>query len=127
MIESDGALAFMDQRPAAPGHVLVIPKAPVTSILDATDEQLADVMALARCVAIAQSRAFKADGLTGIALRQNNGAPNQHVGHFHLHLVPQYATPATIGRSGDDPRRAAACGRPHPGVSAATGCPSVKT
>jgi diadenosine tetraphosphate (Ap4A) HIT family hydrolase len=47
-------------------------------------------MAQARCVAIAQTAAFKADGITGISLSQNNGAPNQHVGHIHFHLIPTY-------------------------------------
>lgn len=88
--ETDGALAFMDRSPASPGHVLVIPKSPTVSLLDSTPEQLADVMALARCVAIAQTAAFTPDGMTGISLRQNNGAPNQHVGHLHVHVLPLY-------------------------------------
>ena len=93
VLADDDAVAFMDHRPQAPGHVLVIPRAPVVSILDATPEQLGDVMRLARCVAIAQAAAYRADGLTGITLQQNNGLPSQHVGHFHLHLIPRYATP----------------------------------
>lgn len=88
--ETDSALAFMDHRPSRQGHVLVIPKSPTVSLLDSTPNQLAGVMALARCVAIAQTVAFKSDGLTGISLAQNNGAPNQHVGHMHFHLIPTY-------------------------------------
>ncbi|HEY8572491.1 HIT family protein [Phenylobacterium sp.] len=88
--ETQSALAFMDYRPSRAGHVLVIPKSPTVSLLDATPQQLAGVMALARCVAIAQTVAFKADGITGISLDQNNGAPNQHVGHMHFHLIPNY-------------------------------------
>lgn len=89
--ETDTALAFMDHRPKSRGHVLVIPKSRTVSLLDSTPAQLAGVMALARCVAIAQTAAFKSDGLVGISLVQNNGAPNQHVGHLHVHLVPNYA------------------------------------
>jgi histidine triad (HIT) family protein len=89
--ETDTALAFMDHAPVRPGHVLVIPKSATVSLLDSTPEQLAGVMALARCVAIAQAAAFQADGMTGLSLSQNNGAPNQHVGHIHFHLVPTYA------------------------------------
>jgi len=88
--ETDAALAFMDKAPARPGHVLVIPKSSTVSLLDATPEQLAGVMALARCVAVAQTAAFAPDGMTGLSLRQNNGAPSQHVGHIHFHLIPTY-------------------------------------
>lgn len=88
--ETDRALAFMDGSQATVGHVLVIPKRPVVSLLDASAEDLAGVAALAKCVAEAQARAFAPNGMTGISLRQNNGAPNQHVGHLHVHLVPLY-------------------------------------
>jgi diadenosine tetraphosphate (Ap4A) HIT family hydrolase len=69
-----------------------VPRARVVSILDATPTQLAHVMTLARCIARAQAEGYKGDGLTGITLQQNNGLPGQHVGHFHLHLIPRYAT-----------------------------------
>jgi histidine triad (HIT) family protein len=93
VIANNGAVAFMDHRPQALGHVLVVPRAPVVSLIDATPKQLADTMALARCVARAQVAAYAADGLTGITLQQNNGLPNQHVGHLHMHLIPRYAGP----------------------------------
>jgi histidine triad (HIT) family protein len=90
---SDGAVAFMDHRPQAPGHVLVVPRSRVVSLLDASPDDLAKVMKLAQCVAGAQAAAYTAEGLTGITLQQNNGLPNQHVGHLHVHLIPKYATP----------------------------------
>lgn len=90
--ETERAFAFMDGSQATVGHVLVIPKRPVVSIYDASPEDLAAVMALAKCVAEAQRRAFTADGMTGLSVRQNNGAPNQSVGHLHVHLVPLYGT-----------------------------------
>jgi histidine triad (HIT) family protein len=93
--ETDAALAFMDRAPARPGHVLVIPKSPTVSLLDSTPEQLAGVMALARCVVLAQTAAFTPDGMTGLSLRQNNGAPSQHVGHLHVHLIPTYGDQPT--------------------------------
>lgn len=88
--ETDTALAFMDYRPARTGHVLVIPKSATVSLLDATPDQLAGVMAVVRCVAVAQTAAFRSDGMTGLSLRQNNGAPSQHIGHIHFHLIPTY-------------------------------------
>lgn len=88
--ETAGALAFMDNSPVLPGHVLVIPKAPVVSFLDASPTQIAAVMSLARCVADAQRKALAPDGMTGLQVRMNSGAPDQEVGHMHLHLLPRY-------------------------------------
>ncbi|HEY0053518.1 MAG TPA: HIT family protein [Caulobacteraceae bacterium] len=101
--ETQTALAFMDHAPAAVGHVLVIPKSATVSLLDSTPEQLAGVMALVRCVAIAQAAAFTPDGMMGMTLSQNNGGPNQHVAHLHFHLIPRYVV-AAAPASGPVPR-----------------------
>ena len=39
--EDDKALAFLDIMPRAPGHTLVLPKAPARNILDITPDDLA--------------------------------------------------------------------------------------
>ena len=44
---------------------------------------------MAARVATAARRVFAADGVT---LRQNNGAvSDQHLFHFHLHVIPRFA------------------------------------
>src|SRR6478609_10308671 len=42
--EDDRALAFLDIMPRAPGHTLVIPKAPARNLLDVKPDDLAHVM-----------------------------------------------------------------------------------
>ena len=85
--EDDDTLVIMDIMPRAPGHMLVLPKAPVRNLLDAEPEQLASCMAAAQKVAEAAKKAFKADGIT---LQQfSEAAGGQEVFHLHFHVVPR--------------------------------------
>jgi histidine triad (HIT) family protein len=87
--EDDKALAFLDIMPRAPGHALVLPKAPVRNILDASADDLAHVMTVAQKVAKAAMTAFGADGVT---IQQfNEGAGGQVVFHLHVHVIPRKA------------------------------------
>ena len=56
--------AFLDIMPRAPGHTLVIPKAPARNILDIDPEDFAHVARGAHTIARAAKIAFKADGIT---------------------------------------------------------------
>jgi histidine triad (HIT) family protein len=84
--ENEHALAFRDIRPAAPTHMLVIPKKHITSVASAEDGDallLGQLMLLARDVA-------KLDGLdaTGYRLVTNNGEnAGQSVFHVHVHVL----------------------------------------
>jgi histidine triad (HIT) family protein len=85
--EDDKTFAFLDIMPRAPGHTLVIPKAPVRNILDIALDDLAQVMKTTQMVARAAMTVFAADGLT---LQQfNEQAGGQVVFHLHFHVVPR--------------------------------------
>ena len=85
--EDDKALAFLDIMPRAPGHTLVLPKAPVRNLLDAGADDLAHVMKVAQKVAQAAMKVFAADGVT---IQQfNEGAGGQVVFHLHVHVIPR--------------------------------------
>jgi histidine triad (HIT) family protein len=85
--EDDGAFAFLDIMPRAPGHTLVIPKAPARNILDVKPDDLAHVMAVAQKIAQTAIRVFSADGVT---IRQSNEpAGGQDVFHLHVHVIPR--------------------------------------
>ena len=49
--EDDKVLAFLDIMPRAPGHTLVIPKAPARTLLDVAQPDLAHVMGVVQKVA----------------------------------------------------------------------------
>ena len=87
--EDDHALAFLDIMPRAPGHTLVLPKAPARNLLDVAPADLAHVMAVAQKVARASLKVFGADGIT---IQQfNESAGGQVVFHLHVHVIPRKA------------------------------------
>ena len=75
--EDEHVLAFLDIMPRAPGHTLVIPKAPARNILDISPDDFAHVARGAHKIAGAAMKAFNADGI----------------------LVGQYSTKPPAGRS----------------------------
>jgi histidine triad (HIT) family protein len=85
--ENDKVLAFLDIMPRAPGHTLVLPKAPCRNILDIAPDDLAAVALAAQKVAKAVVQVFAADGVT--VQQFNEGAGGQVVFHLHLHVIPR--------------------------------------
>src|SRR5690349_24804091 len=73
--EDDKTLAFLDIMPRAPGHTLVLPKAPARNLLDVGPVDLAHVMQVAQKIAKAAVKAFDADGIT--VQQFNEGAGGQ--------------------------------------------------
>lgn len=84
--EDDDVLAFKDINPAAPVHILVIPKRRVVNLLEATEEDerlMGKVMLTARKVAI--EAGLEEDGFRLVI---NNGAGvGQTVFHLHAHVL----------------------------------------
>ena len=86
--EDDKALAFLDIMPRAPGHALVLPKAPARNLLDIAPSDLAHVMQVAQKIAKAQMKVFGADGIT--VQQFNESAGGQVVFHLHVHVIPRH-------------------------------------
>jgi histidine triad (HIT) family protein len=87
--EDDRILSFLDIMPRAPGHTLVLPKAPCRNILDIEPDDLAAVALVGQRVAEAAVKVFNADGVT--VQQFNEGAGGQVVFHLHLHIIPRKA------------------------------------
>ena len=87
--EDDKALAFLDIMPRAPGHTLILPKAPARNLLDIAPDVLSHVAKVAQKVAKAAMTAFSADGIT--VQQFNEGAGGQVVFHLHVHVIPRKA------------------------------------
>src|SRR5215468_10860701 len=102
--EDDKALAFLDIMPRAPGHALVLPKAPARNILDVSPDDFAHVMRIAQKIAKVSVGVFGADGVT---LQQfNENAGGQVVFHLHVHVIPRkngiaLKPPASVKESPD--------------------------
>lgn len=85
--EDAHVFAFLDIGPLSRGHTLVIPKEPVPTLDQLSDESAAAVgRALPRlCRAV-----LKATGATAYNVLQNNGAAaHQAVFHVHFHIIPK--------------------------------------
>jgi histidine triad (HIT) family protein len=85
--EDDRTLAFLDIMPRAPGHTLVLPKAPARNILDVAPDDLAHVMTVAQRIAKVGMKVFEADGVT--VQQFNEPAGGQVVFHLHVHVIPR--------------------------------------
>ncbi|WP_420137217.1 HIT family protein [Sphingomonas sp.] len=86
--EDRDVLAFMDNAPASPGHVLVILKrSQARNLLEIRNSELKRLFRVARRIGAAELAGLGADGFT---IEQNNGY-GQSVPHFHIHVIPRYA------------------------------------
>ena len=95
VLEDDRTVAFLDLRPAARGHTLVVTREHLEHLWEADADSAAAVMRTAHEVAALLRERLRPDGLT---LRQNTGAASgQVVPHLHLHLVPRWVGDGSIG------------------------------
>lgn len=86
LFEDDDLLAFHDINPTAPTHVLVIPKAHLTSLADATSEHAALLGKLMLATKrVAEEAGLAKDGYRVVANTGANGG--QSVLHLHLHVI----------------------------------------
>jgi ATP adenylyltransferase len=80
---------LLNAYPYAPGHVMVAPYRHVAALQDLDDDELLDLMRLARRAVQAQTEAMTPDGFnTGLNLGKVAGAGI--VEHLHLHVVPRW-------------------------------------
>lgn len=86
VFENEHVLAFCDIQPAAPVHVLIIPKIHVASMNDVTPENLPLIMEIHRVAQqISQDLGISE---SGYRLINNCGSDGeQTVNHLHYHLL----------------------------------------
>jgi histidine triad (HIT) family protein len=79
--EDEQFFAFLDIRPLAKGHTLVIPKEEIDYIFDLGDDLLADMIKFSKKLGLAIEKVVpcKRMGMTVLGLE---------VPHAHIHLVP---------------------------------------
>jgi len=83
--EDEEILAFHDIHPAAPVHLLVVPKRHLDSLIDARPE---DQALLGKLVALAPRLAQEQGCDNGFRVVINNGPDGgQEVNHLHMHIL----------------------------------------
>jgi histidine triad (HIT) family protein len=85
VFEDDLVFAFRDIHPAAPTHVLIVPKKPIPRIAEATAD---DQKLLGHLLLKAAEVAKKLDLKNGYRLVINNGTDGgETVPHLHVHIL----------------------------------------
>jgi histidine triad (HIT) family protein len=87
--EDEHTIAIMDAGQVNPGHVLVIARRQVETILDLDDELAGALFRTVAKVARAVDAAFHPEGI--MVLQANRPAGGQTVPHLHVHVVPRHA------------------------------------
>jgi histidine triad (HIT) family protein len=88
--EDERTVAFMDINPATRGHVLVVPREHSADLTEIAEDDLAAVAAMAKRIAQRQKERLGADGIN--LINSCGKVAWQTVFHFHVHVIPRYAT-----------------------------------
>lgn len=81
--ENKKFLAFLDIRPVADGHLLIIPKKHFVWMQEADDKTIKDIFVLTKKIMLALKKSLNCDYV------QESVVGNE-VPHFHIHLIPRY-------------------------------------
>jgi len=103
VFEDGQTVAFLDIRPAALGHTLVVPRLHSADLLHSAREDLEATVRTTQRVARGLNSLLEPDG---IRVSQFNGAAaGQTVFHYHVHVVPVQAgtRPGLHGRDEASP------------------------
>lgn len=85
--EDDNVLAFLDIRPSAPGHTLLIPKVHVARIEDLTPNQAVALFKTLHRIVGPIREAVSSDATT-IGINNGSGS-GQEIPHVHIHVIPR--------------------------------------
>ena len=98
LISNQLAIATADAFPVSEGHTLIIPRRHISSIFEATEEELAHIFKLVALTRELLNDQYQPQGLNiGI----NDGVPaGQTVMHLHIHLIPRYKGDQSDPRGG---------------------------
>jgi histidine triad (HIT) family protein len=79
--QDDQCVAFLDVAPMTEGHVMVVPREEISHWIDADQELLDHLMAVAKKVGQAQKKAFDCERIGMLIV-------GYEVPHLHIHVLP---------------------------------------
>jgi len=80
--------AFLDVKPSAPGHTLVIPKVHSETLADIPEDTIIFLFSGVRKVLRVLEESLSPNGFT-VGINNGKGA-GQEVDHLHIHLIPRW-------------------------------------
>ena len=84
------AFVILNLFPYNNGHVMIVPNRHIASLVDATSDELSEMMDLTRRTEIALREAFTPEGLN-MGLNLGKAAGAGILEHLHLHVVPRWS------------------------------------
>lgn len=84
--ENNLLVAFLDIDPINEGHVLIVPKQHVDTIVELSDDTLGSIMNAAKKIVAALSEIYKNEGYSIM----QNGGKFCDFGHAHFHVFPRF-------------------------------------
>jgi histidine triad (HIT) family protein len=81
----EGHLAFLDHRPLFPGHVLVVPRLHVETLVDLPEADVGPLFLVVQRISRAVERGMGAEGIFNAI----NNKISQSVPHLHAHVIPR--------------------------------------
>ncbi|GAA2071480.1 HIT family protein [Aeromicrobium halocynthiae] len=85
VLDAEHVVGFLDVRPVFKGHVLLVPREHVDTLLGLQAPMVEPLFTTTQRVAAAVTEAFGAEG-TFVAM---NNVVSQSVPHLHVHVVPR--------------------------------------
>ncbi|MFB4271392.1 HIT family protein [Nonomuraea sp. GTA35] len=88
VLEDEHTLAFLNIRPASPGHTLVIPRMHARDVWEISKTSHGEVADMVHRVAAVLKTTLAPEGVN---VKHNTGeAAGQDVFHYHVHVVPRW-------------------------------------
>ena len=88
ILENPHAFAISDQYPVSRGHTLIILKRHISSLFEASSEEITSIFDLGKQVQKLLSKQYKPDGYN-IGFNDFEAA-GQSIPHCHMHIIPRY-------------------------------------
>ena len=92
--ENDMFKVVLDVGPATKGHALILPKDHYRNLYDLPEETAAEVIKMAKKVALKMKDKLNCDGVN--IVQNNEEAAGQTVFHFHMHVIPRYTNDGQV-------------------------------
>jgi ATP adenylyltransferase len=89
VFRGESAFVILNLFPYNNGHLMVVPNRHIASLVDATPEELNEMMALTRRSEMALREAFQPHGLN-MGLNLGKAAGAGILEHLHIHAVPRW-------------------------------------
>lgn len=86
--KSEYCFVFVPERPVVKGHLLIVTKRHIESILDLNDSEKIDVFNTLSKMEEALKQSYKVEGFN--ILTNQGKCAGQRVFHLHFHLVPRW-------------------------------------